>query len=182
MLFRAKGDYESALPYYFRALNLGKRLFSSDHPDLFYPLAGIAITYERMEDLQSALAYFKRTYSLRAEPFVAVRGNLRMAIIHARMGDFDQAMPLFERSWKVITEDPQMFADWVQGLSGYANNPSERIKSLEVVPELLQRMGLAEEAREMESGCILRPSERMRPAIPRAHPCARIQIGSDLVQ
>jgi tetratricopeptide (TPR) repeat protein len=105
-----------------------------------------------MEDLQSALPYAERALSL-AEKRGAGSQNtviamLHLASLHARMGNFDQAMPTFRRAWKFAAENPRLFE---AGYHATTDLVFQQAAVLASFAELLQRMGLEEEAREMES-------------------------------
>jgi len=115
-LFRSKGDYEEALSHFAISLNSRESLLAPDHPALAFDLNAMAITYEKMGDLDSARVFAGRSLAIREKHYgpestATGRTRLSLASLHARAGEFGEAMSLFRHTWRLASESDRRFPD-----------------------------------------------------------------------
>jgi tetratricopeptide (TPR) repeat protein/DNA-binding XRE family transcriptional regulator len=103
---RERVQYEQAGPLYERALNLGEQILGSMHPEMAYPLNGLANIYLEQGRFEQAEPLFQRALSIWEQafgsehPLVAHPLN-GLAILYAKQGRFEQAEPLFQRALSI---------------------------------------------------------------------------------
>ncbi len=93
-------QYERAEPLYERALQLGEQILGPMHPDMAYPLTGLANLYQEQGKFAQAEALYQRALLIRGQalglehPLVAHPLN-GLAILYQKQGSSEQAEPLF---------------------------------------------------------------------------------------
>ncbi|MEI6371810.1 MAG: tetratricopeptide repeat protein, partial [Nostocales cyanobacterium ELA608] len=84
VLYRNQGKYSEAEPLYLEALEMRKRLFTGDHPDVASSLNNLAVLYRNQGKYSEAeplyldaLAMSERTLGANHRDTITVRDNLR---------------------------------------------------------------------------------------------------------
>jgi tetratricopeptide (TPR) repeat protein len=98
-----RARYEQAEPLYQRALRIEKRVWGPEHPEVAYPLCGLAYLYYEQGKYQQAEPLYQRALQIRervlgpAHPDVAYTLE-RLGMLYWKEGKFEQAKRLFQRA------------------------------------------------------------------------------------
>jgi tetratricopeptide (TPR) repeat protein len=96
-------QYEQARPLYERAVHLGEQVLGPQHPNLAYPLTGLATLYRGQGKFEQAEPLYERALSLREQALgpehpLVTHPLIGLAILYAEQGKFEQAEPLYKRA------------------------------------------------------------------------------------
>ncbi len=98
-----RARYEQAEPLYQRALCIGKRVWGPEHPQVAYPLCGLAFLFYEQGKYQQAEPLYQRALQIReqvlgpAHPDVASTLE-RMGMLYWKEGKYEQAKLLYQRA------------------------------------------------------------------------------------
>ena len=98
-----QGRYEEALPFYKKAVRLGKQEFGPNHPTLATLLNNLAVLYQAQSRYAEAEPLYKRALAIQEKalgpdhPDVANSLN-NLAALYQEQGRYADAEPLYERA------------------------------------------------------------------------------------
>ena len=101
-LYEKKDNYEKALSFYLKSLNLFKIL--GDHEGISFSLNQIGTYYAKMDKLDKALKYYKRSIKIKRKTgnSTGISNTLNnIGIIYERKLEFDKALKYFRKSLKI---------------------------------------------------------------------------------
>ena len=104
------GNYEDALPFLFRALNIRLAMSDPDQPTLKLDESynNIGYCYASMEQPEKALPYFLKSLEVRSKSFPSTHPKIgltynNLAMISAQMKDYQQAATYYEQALPILT-------------------------------------------------------------------------------
>jgi tetratricopeptide (TPR) repeat protein/transcriptional regulator with XRE-family HTH domain len=105
---RERVQYERAEALYKRSLNLGEQVLGPMHPEMAYPLTGLANLYQEQGRFEQAEPLYQRALSIWEQAFgsehpLVAHPLTGLAILYQKQGSSEQAEPLFQRAlsiWK----------------------------------------------------------------------------------
>ncbi len=98
-----RARYEQAEPLYQRALRIGKQVWGPAHPQVAYPLCGLAYLFYEQGKYQQAEPLYQRALQIReqvlgpAHPDVAYTLE-RLGMLYWKEGEYEQAKLLYQRA------------------------------------------------------------------------------------
>jgi tetratricopeptide (TPR) repeat protein len=103
---RSMGEYEMALSYFEKALEIQQKSLPHNHPDLATISNNIGMTHQLMGDYPTALSYFEKTLEIQQNslpdnhPDLATTNNNLGAINHL-IGNYPAALSYFEKTLEI---------------------------------------------------------------------------------
>ena len=100
------GDYNKALEYYGKALEIRESKLGKDHPDTAATYNNIALVYDNKGDYDKALEYYGKALEIRESklgedhPYTAATYN-NIAEAYRAKGDYDKAMEYYGKALKI---------------------------------------------------------------------------------
>ena len=106
LLYKAKGDYDKALPLLEQTLTGRERVLGTEHPDTLTSRNNLALLYKVKGDYDKALPLYEQTLVvservLGAEHPATLTSHNNLASLYQAKGDYDKALALFEQTLKV---------------------------------------------------------------------------------
>ena len=106
LLYKAKGDYDKALPLLEQTLTGRERVLGSDHPVTLTSRNNLASLYQAKSNYDKALPLLEQTLAvservLGAEHPATLTSRNNLASLYQAKGDYDKALALFEQTLKV---------------------------------------------------------------------------------
>ena len=105
-VYKDQGDYESALEYYEKDLEISVKILGSDHPDTATTYNNMALVYDAQGDYEKALEYYDKALEVRERalgsdhPYTAETYN-NMAVVYKEQGDYDKALEYYDKALEV---------------------------------------------------------------------------------
>jgi tetratricopeptide (TPR) repeat protein len=102
-VFDKQGDYEKALSYYKKTLEIDESVQGADNPAAAATYDNIAQVYDKQGDYEKALEYFKKALAIRERvlgsdhPDTATTYN-NMALVYDHQGDYEKALKYYEKA------------------------------------------------------------------------------------
>jgi len=103
LAYHSKGDYDRALEYYEKALNIGKKIYGEEHPNIATNYNNIGLAYYNKGDYDRALEYYKKALNIykkiygEEHPYIATDYNNIGAAYNSK-GDYDRALEYYEKA------------------------------------------------------------------------------------
>jgi tetratricopeptide (TPR) repeat protein len=113
-IYYFQGDHSEAEPLYVRALEIDKRIYGADHPDVATSLNNLAELYKSQGKYSEAEPLYVRSLEIRERqlgadhPHVATSLN-NLALLYESQGKYSEAEPLYVRSLEI--RERQLGAD-----------------------------------------------------------------------
>jgi tetratricopeptide (TPR) repeat protein/DNA-binding CsgD family transcriptional regulator/transcriptional regulator with XRE-family HTH domain len=118
-----RAQYEQAEPLYQRALSLCERILGEEHPQVTFPLRGLADLYRELGRYEQAELLYQRALHLwetLGPKHPAIPSPLNnLALLYWNQGRYEQAEPLLQRD---LSLKEQMFGETHPGLASPLNN------------------------------------------------------------
>ena len=101
-----QGEYEEAVKYYTKSIEIDQRTLDKNHPDLSASYNNIASVYNRMGEYSKALEYYEKSIEItkislpKNHPNLATSYN-NIALVYNDMGDYSKALEYYEKSHKI---------------------------------------------------------------------------------
>ena len=97
-----QGDYNGALSYYAKSLEIVRRMLPEDHPDLAITYSNIGSTYDSMGEYPKALWYFEKCLDIQQKYLPANHPNLATSYsniggVYNHMADYSKALSFYEK-------------------------------------------------------------------------------------
>jgi tetratricopeptide (TPR) repeat protein len=107
MVYDAKGDYDKALEYYGKALEIMESKLGKHHPSTATTYNNIAVVYLAKGDYDKALEYYGKALEIRESklgkdhPYTAATYN-NIAGVHYAKGDYDKALEYYMKAFRIL--------------------------------------------------------------------------------
>ncbi|CAF0715213.1 unnamed protein product [Adineta steineri] len=100
---RNQGEYQEALTYYEKSLDIDQKILHSNHPDLASSYVGIGIVYDSMGNYQRALFYYEKALEIQQQTLPPNHPDLAssygsIGLVHCNMGDYPKALSSHEKA------------------------------------------------------------------------------------
>jgi tetratricopeptide (TPR) repeat protein len=116
VLYGKKGDYDTALDYHKKSLDIKEKVLGTEHPDTATAYNNIAGIYKSKGDYDTALDYYKKSLDIKEKvlgtehPSTATAYN-NIGQIYSSKGDYDTALYYYKKAvaiWEKVlgTEHP----------------------------------------------------------------------------
>ena len=145
-VFYNQGDYEKALTYYKKSLEINESVQESDNPSAAATYDNIAQVYDKQGDYEKALEYFKKALAIRERVLgpdhssTATTYN-NMAVLYDHQGDYEKALEYFEKALaiceRMLGPDHPDTATIYNNMAGVYDNQSDYEKALEYFKKTL---------------------------------------------
>ena len=102
-MYQEQGEYEKALEYYGKALEIVERTLGNDHPSTATTYNNMAGVYKAQGDYEKALEYYEKDLEISEKvlgsdhPNTATTYN-NMALVYEAQGEYEKA----QRRWNII--------------------------------------------------------------------------------
>ena len=101
------GQYEQAIPFWQKALELGEREFGPEHPDIAKGLNNLALLYAAQAHYAEAEPLYKRALAILEEALGPDHPNIAtsligLALLYRARGHYEAAVPLYQRSLAIL--------------------------------------------------------------------------------
>jgi len=106
LLHNNKGDYDIALEYYQKALEIYEKVFGTEHPDTAKSYNYIGLLYNNQGNYDKALEYYMKALEIREKLFgtgyfdTATSYN-NIGELHAKRGDYDKALDYYHKALEI---------------------------------------------------------------------------------
>jgi tetratricopeptide (TPR) repeat protein len=103
LLYKAKGEYDKALPLYEQTLTARERVSGAEHPDTLVSRNNLALLYKAKGEYGKALPLYEQTLAARERILGAEHPNTlnsrnNLALLYKAKGEYDKALPLYEQT------------------------------------------------------------------------------------
>jgi predicted enzyme related to lactoylglutathione lyase len=101
------GDYNKALEFYEKALNIRKKVLGTEHPNTATSYNNIGSTYDSMGDYNKALEFYENALNIREKvlgtehPDTATSYN-NIGGVYDSMGDYNKALEFYEKTLQIF--------------------------------------------------------------------------------
>ncbi|CAF3360919.1 unnamed protein product [Rotaria sp. Silwood2] len=102
-----QGEYEKAIEYYIKALEICRDALPSDHPDLAASYNNIGEVYRNMSDYSKALSFYEKAFEIHRKilppnhPDLATSYN-NFGALYRNMGDNSKALSSYEKAREIF--------------------------------------------------------------------------------
>ncbi|CAF1122957.1 unnamed protein product [Adineta steineri] len=101
-----QGDYEKAIWYYEKALEIREKTLPSNHPHLAGSYNNIGAVYDNMGEYSKALSYYEKALEIQQKTLPANHPDLAtsyccMGSVYSKMGEYSKALTFLENSLKI---------------------------------------------------------------------------------
>ncbi|TPN87275.1 CHAT domain-containing protein [Aquimarina algicola] len=101
-LYFFQREYDIALEYYQKSLDIRKRKLGIDHKRTAASYLGIGLAYYRKQDYDKSLKFLSKSISVRSSLTNRIKANEAQAKIYRRRGDSDKVISFLEKNFKVL--------------------------------------------------------------------------------
>ncbi|MCJ8269507.1 MAG: tetratricopeptide repeat protein [Psychrosphaera sp.] len=105
-IYKAKGEYQRALPLYQQALEISEKTYGSAHIETSVTLNNLALLYDLSGEYDKALPLYQRSLDIVEKElgvehiYAATRLN-NLADLYVSMGEYDKALPMYQRTLEI---------------------------------------------------------------------------------
>ncbi|CAF0962908.1 unnamed protein product [Adineta steineri] len=101
------GDYEKAVWYYEKALEIEQKTLSSNHPDLTTSYNNIGSVYNKMGEYPKALSYYEKALELQQRILPSNHSDLAISYnnignVYNNIGDYSKALSFYEKALEIF--------------------------------------------------------------------------------
>ncbi|CAF1395930.1 unnamed protein product [Rotaria sordida] len=102
-----KGQYQEAVAFYEKSLEIKRKTLSEDHPSLANTYNNIGLAYKNMGDYSKAVEFNKKTIKIKEkalspnDPDLALSYN-NIGGMYKNMGDYSKALEFYQNSHKIL--------------------------------------------------------------------------------
>ena len=146
LVYQDQGDYEKALEYNGKALDVRERVLGSGHPDTAATYNNMAVVYQEQGDYEKALKYYGKALDVKERtlgsdhPSTATTYN-NMAGVYQDQGDYDKALEYYEKALevkeRVLGSDHPSTATTYNNMAGVYKAKRDYEKALEYYDKAL---------------------------------------------
>ena len=109
VVYRDLGDYDKALEYYFKALEITKEVLGEKHPDTASSYNNIGAVYHKLGDYDKALEFYNKALEIRKDvleenhPDTASSYN-NIGVVYSNLGDYKKALEYYIKALEIFKE------------------------------------------------------------------------------
>ena len=101
-----QGEYEAALSFHNKSLEIRERILSPNDPDLAYSYGNIGIVYYNMGNYSTALSYYDKELEMKKIAFASNDPALakcynNIGLVYDDMGDYTRALSYYEKDLEI---------------------------------------------------------------------------------
>jgi tetratricopeptide (TPR) repeat protein len=101
-----QGEYEEAIEYYEKSLNIEQKTLPANHPDLATSYNNIGAVYNNMGDYSEALSYYEKALKIYQKSLPEDHPNLatsynNIGTMYDNMGKYSQALSYYEKALEI---------------------------------------------------------------------------------
>ena len=101
-----QGDYQEALSFYERALEIKEKSLPANHPSLATSYNNIGAVYDNMGEYSKALSFYERVLEIWEKSLPADHPNLttsynNIGAVYQNMGEYSKALSFYERALEI---------------------------------------------------------------------------------
>jgi tetratricopeptide (TPR) repeat protein len=102
-----QGDYEKAICYYKKSLDIRRNTVPANHPDLATSYNNIALVYDKMGKYSKALSFYEKSRqipqkTLPENPHDLAASYNNMGLVCVNMGEYSEALSFYEKSLEIF--------------------------------------------------------------------------------
>ena len=109
LVYRNLGDYNKALEYYFKALEIRKDVLGEKHPNTAGTYGNIGVVYHNLEDYDKALEFYNKALEIDKDVLgenhhdTAISYN-NIGVVYDELGDYDKALEYHNKALEIKKE------------------------------------------------------------------------------
>ncbi len=154
LIYKNLGDYQNALIYSKKALDIGERILMYDDPNLSSAYNNVALIYKNLGDYQNALVFAKKDLEISERTLQPDHPSLTtsynsVAMIYKDLGDYQNALVFAKKSFDIRErtlqpDHPSLATSYnnlstiYQGMGDYSNALVFAEKAIEICERTLQ--------------------------------------------
>ncbi|CAF1456000.1 unnamed protein product [Adineta steineri] len=101
-----QGDYEKAIWYYEKALEICQKTLPSNHPSLATSYNNIGLVYKNMGEYSKALSYYEKALEIQHKTFPSNHPSLatsynNIGSVYDNMGEYSKALSYYEKALEI---------------------------------------------------------------------------------
>ncbi len=141
------GDYNKALEFYEKAINIREKVLGTEHPDTATSYNNIGGVYMAISDYNKALEFYEKAINVKIKllgtehPDTATSYN-NIGLLYKNMGDYNKALEFYEKALnireKVLGTEHRDTAGSYNNISGVYYSMGDYSKALEFYEKTLQ--------------------------------------------
>jgi tetratricopeptide (TPR) repeat protein len=142
-----QGDYENAIEYHEKALEIRQKTLPPNHPDLAQSYNNIGGVYDNMGEYSKALSFYEKALEIYQKtlppnhPDLATSYN-NIAMVYMNMGEYSKALSFFEKTHeifeKTLPPNHPSLATSYNNIGGVYRNMGEYSKALSFYEKALE--------------------------------------------
>lgn len=109
LVYRNLGEYNKALDYYFKALEIRKDVLGEKHPNTAGSYGNIGVVYHNLEDYDKALEFYNKALEIDKDVLgenhhdTAISYN-NIGVVYDELGDYDKALEYHNKALEIKKE------------------------------------------------------------------------------
>ena len=109
LVYRNLGDYNKALDYYFKALEIRKDVLGEKHPNTAGTYGNIGVVYHNLEDYDKVLEFYNKALEIDKDVLgenhhdTAISYN-NIGVVYDELGDYDKALEYHNKALEIKKE------------------------------------------------------------------------------
>lgn len=109
LVYRNLGEYDKALEYYFKALEIRKDVLGEKHPNTAGSYGNIGVVYHNLEDYDKALEFYNKALEIDKDVLgenhhdTAISYN-NIGVVYDELGDYDKALEYHNKALEIKKE------------------------------------------------------------------------------
>ena len=109
LVYRNLGEYDKALDYYFKALEIRKDVLGEKHPNTAGTYGNIGVVYHNLEDYDKALEFYNKALEIDKDVLgenhhdTAISYN-NIGVVYDELGDYDKALEFHNKALEIKKE------------------------------------------------------------------------------
>ncbi|CAF0907974.1 unnamed protein product [Adineta steineri] len=109
LLYSHQGDYENAVWYYEKTLEIEQKILASNDPDLASSCSNIGNMYSKMKEYSKALSFYEKALGIRQKAYLSYNPSFgisynNIGMVFYKMGDYLKALSFYEKAlgiWQI---------------------------------------------------------------------------------